>query len=357
MASSNHVDMPEPFSAVQLLRYLGARWLVFVAAAASAALLAFVGSQFMTKQYTAQVRLLIEPPTGADTRSALVVSPVYLDSLRTFEIMASSAELFDEVAGGLQLQPPGASSGFTAWRESILDVEVVRNTKVLVIRATLPDASQAQALAEGLAEALVDRNQEVQAAGDALRFASASKARAFAEEQVRVAEQKLQEAAGKAPAAGLEAEVDALVTTREGLRAELRFLEERQRETGSDGDGKRFADRGARVRAQVETLDREIRSKQIGLSRAEARETSLIASRDAAQTVLQEAESLWLRETAGASSRGERLQIIDRGVMPDRPSSPRVALIVLVASVLALLASVFVVTLRFGLGEWSAVED
>lgn len=47
------------------------------------------------------------------------------------------------------------------------------------------------------------------------------------------------------------------------------------------------------------------------------------------------------------SARGERLQIMDRGVVPERPSYPRVGLNVIVATGLALVLSLLYLTLQF----------
>ena len=47
------------------------------------------------------------------------------------------------------------------------------------------------------------------------------------------------------------------------------------------------------------------------------------------------------------SARGERLQIVDRGVVPERHSYPRVGLSVVVSTGLALVLSLLYLTLQF----------
>ena len=50
--------------------------------------------------------------------------------------------------------------------------------------------------------------------------------------------------------------------------------------------------------------------------------------------------------SAGAAQ-GERLQVIDPGVVPEKPSSPNIPLNMLVAIALALIGSLLYVTLEF----------
>ena len=48
------------------------------------------------RQYTATARIVIEPPAGTDLRSAMAVSPIYLESLKTYEQFASGDSLFQK---------------------------------------------------------------------------------------------------------------------------------------------------------------------------------------------------------------------------------------------------------------------
>ena len=80
--------MSEPFDAYRYIGYLRARWHWIAASAALAAGLAAAASLVMTPQYTATARLVIDPPAGADLRAAMAVSPIYLESLKTYEHFA-----------------------------------------------------------------------------------------------------------------------------------------------------------------------------------------------------------------------------------------------------------------------------
>jgi uncharacterized protein involved in exopolysaccharide biosynthesis len=79
-------------------------------------------------------------------------------------------------------------------------------------------------------------------------------------------------------------------------------------------------------RQQRELLDKEIQAAQAQYESAQLRKTELLSS---------------------TAFRGERLEIIDPGVVPERPSSPNIALNLLVALVGSLGCSVLYLALRF----------
>jgi capsular polysaccharide biosynthesis protein len=71
-----------------------------------------------------------------------------MESLRTYEHLALSDSLFQTAVSELRITlPPGNSS--------VLDINVLRQTRVLEVTATLPDPQQAQALAQYIAAAVV----------------------------------------------------------------------------------------------------------------------------------------------------------------------------------------------------------
>ena len=343
--------MKEPLSATEFLRLLARRWRILLAAAVSAAVLSFLGAQLLPKKYTSEALLLIEAPGSSGSRSRLLVSPVYLDSLRTYALLASSDELFEKAVNSLGLRDAGGGRSLAEMKESAVRVEIPRNSRILAIRATLRDPQKAQALAKFLAEATVQQNREIQQAGDELRTSLADSARQGAERRMDQVDEQLQELAAKVPAAGLEAEIEALVWNREIAREELKFLQRREGEPvapGSDptAGGSAPRPRIVELRAQIERLDAEIRGKQILLSRATAKQDALESRRKAARKVLQQADARLLQEQALEAARSERLRIIQPGVLPEKPSHPRIALYVLAATALALLFAVFAVTLQ-----------
>ena len=341
------------------------RWRVPAIACVTAALLAFAGSKLITKEYVATARILIEPPGTSDPRSALVVSRVYLDSLRTYTLFASSDELFMEAVETLGIRDPEDPKPLSRLKQTILEVEIPRNTKVLEIRATLADPEKAQRLAVYIAEATVRLNQDLNAASDEARTAAPRRARDHAAQRVRDAEKQLRLFAVKEPVAGLEQELYALVLTRAILRYELLVSGRQQSEqAGSDSGSRGGAGNGApdqpnaprgrqtkssagRMRDQVSRLDGEIERIRGTLALREARSSALEAEHSAALSIREDSEGRLLQENAMQSARGERLQIVDRGVVPERHSYPRVGLSVVVSTGLALVLSLLYLTLQF----------
>jgi uncharacterized protein involved in exopolysaccharide biosynthesis len=88
----------EAFQAFEILNFLRGRWRVIAAACGVAILLSLSVSLLLPKRYTATASIVIEPPGGSDARIATAVSPVYLESLRTYERFAASDTLFARAA-------------------------------------------------------------------------------------------------------------------------------------------------------------------------------------------------------------------------------------------------------------------
>src|SRR5207302_1829916 len=103
----------------------------------------------------------------------------------------------------------------------------------------------------------------------------------------------------------------------------------------------------ASLEAQNAELVREIQSKGARISERGARADELQQRLRAAQANYDGAASR-LRDLQAASGlRGERLRVIDPGVVPERPSSPNVPLNVMLAIAVALIGCLAYVTLTF----------
>ena len=147
--------MSEPLDAYRYIGYLSSRWRWIAASACLAAVLATAASLVMTPRFTATARLLIDPPAGADLRAAMAVSPIYLESLKTYERFADSDSLFQKAVERFALEGRPIES----LKRRVLQVQVVRNTRIMEISVTLPDARKAHAVATFLAEATVEINR------------------------------------------------------------------------------------------------------------------------------------------------------------------------------------------------------
>lgn len=139
--------MPESPELLRYVTHLRRRWPVIVLACAVALGLAGVTTSLQTKQFTARALVLIRPP-ASDSFPATALSPTYMESLRTYEHLALGDSLFQKAVSELQITlPPG--------NNSVLHINVLRQTRVLEVTATLPDPQQAQALAQYIAAAVV----------------------------------------------------------------------------------------------------------------------------------------------------------------------------------------------------------
>ncbi len=262
------------------VEHLRRRWRVIAAACGVAVALAFAVALFTPAYYTATARIMIEPPEGSDSRIAVAVSPVYIESLKSYELVASGDRLFLDSLDHCKLQHP---KSLDAFKRSVLKVSMPRNTKILEIVVTLQDPLQAQALALYVAQQTVKVTRDL--------------SRDIETEVIADGQKHLDEA-----------------------RARMEQAERGWARVSTEpvsGTADRAANVGA---AQAE--------------RAAARE-----SFDAAEKELDEARSASVK-------RGERLRIVDPGVVPERPAWPNVPVMLLAALLVALVSSLLYLTLE-----------
>jgi len=357
--------MPDPFDAPQYLAHLRRRWRLAAIVLAAAMASALAISLLVPKRYTARVSLLIEPPAGGDPRMATAVSPIYLESLKTYEHYASSDQLFLRAAERFQLRGPGQSTPIDRLKRRVLRVTIPRSTKVLELAVTLGDPAKAYALATYLAEETMKLNRQTNRAGDEEMLADAAPELEAAGKRLAAAEAARRQASRRGPMIeAMESELGQLrerrlEVERLALSAELSAAEQQERETAPPAAGPRAPDprvrlpllrgRAERLRQQAQELARQIAAQQKAMA---ARSTEV-------EALEKEYESAWsrrdqwdkrIREIRGtAGSRGERLHLLDPGVIPERPSWPNLPLNLVVAGAMAALLSLFYLTVEYGL--------
>jgi capsular polysaccharide biosynthesis protein len=171
------------FDAVSFARYARRQWLVFAISCGTAVVLATLISLALPKRYTATASILIEPPAGNDPRAATAVSPVYLESLKTYERMASSNTMFQEALKRLAVPEASSGASVESLKRTILKVTKPISTKILEINTTLGNPEKAQALAQYIAEKTVqlskdvDSDSEREVTRDSRRILAAAEAR------------------------------------------------------------------------------------------------------------------------------------------------------------------------------------
>lgn len=335
--------MQDPFDPGLFLAYLRSRWRLPAAALALAVCGSLALSSLATRRYTARVALLIEPPVASDPRAAMAVSPIYLESLKTYERFASSDALFAEAARRFDLRERPLEN----LKRKVLRVGVPRNTKILEISVTLPDAKKAHELASYLAAQTVELNRSAASSADREIVAAAERELRQAAERFQAAEAAIEEARKRAP-------------TPQALDADLTQLRERRGQIhrlalmNSLSSPERAEAEAATLTEQQRAIEAEITVKQKLLAERSAEIDRLAAEHQAARDTRLEAARR-LRDAEGMRGhRSERIGLIDPGFVPERPSSPNVPLNLLVAAALALMGSLVWLTARFGLGARQA---
>jgi uncharacterized protein involved in exopolysaccharide biosynthesis len=152
------------------------------------------------------------------------------------------------------------------------------------------------------------------------------------------------------PYESLRAELEALTDSRDRLQKDLLDSRAELAEVSARPGDPRLASVKARVaslESQDTELSRRIQTKGTELSERSARADELQQQLRAAQATY-DAAALRLREIqSSAGLRGERLRVMDPGVVPERPSFPNVGLNVMLAVLVALTACIAYFTLTF----------
>ena len=317
----------------------------------------------LPKRYTSTASVLIEPPAGNDPRASTSLSPVYLDSLKTFERIASNDSLFVEALRHFRVPEANAGTSIESLKRSILNVSKPANTEILEIGVTVKDPRLAQSFAQYIADRTVALSRSVDTASEddvtkesrsilaaaAARFQSARAAReAFTASQ---------------PVQALEDDVDSagevqLRIRRDLADAEAQLAEYIARQDAPDPEGDSARIEVVAIRARVEELKRSeadatrsLESKSMLLEQRKSQREALDAELAAARTEYEAAKNKLNDIRASAVFRGERLEVIDPGIVPNRPSSPNLPLNVVAALVLSFLAAVGVSAFQFGAEE------
>lgn len=348
--------MYQTFDAFEYVDYLRRRWRVIAAACAVALLLSLGISLLLPKRYTATATIVIEPPGGNDVRLSTAVSPIYLESLKTYERFASSDTLFARAVERFHLVEPGASQSIESLKARVLKVAKIRDTKILEISATLTDPHKAQGLVEYLADETVNSSRVESLVSDTDFVAKAQKQTTEAHVRLEQIQKESAELAANAPTEALQTEVDAAVELQGKVQQQLVAAEadlaEYQQQAQAGGQ---FASeqlqasraRSALLQRRSDELARDVQQKSKTLA-------TRLAKREQLQTETKLAQSAYealsnrlhdLQVTAG--SHAEQLRVIDPGIVPQRPSSPNIPLNVAAALLLALAASIVYLSLAF----------
>ena len=239
----------------------------------------------------------------------------------------------------------------------MLDVQLVRNTRILEISVTLPDAKKAHAMAEFLAEATVEMNRAVVSESDQDLLRGIEQQAAELRARLQETDTDWARAAAAEPLLGLQSAIEQAAELRSKIEEQVQSAELEIADVAEGAktaaDPSRIAQTGkqrprasrARLRRQIQDLDRQAAERGKLLAVRQAHRDQLDAERKAAQAALAAIETR-LRDARGETGyRGERLKIIDPGIVPERPSSPNLPLNVAAALLAGLVLPILYLTL------------
>jgi capsular polysaccharide biosynthesis protein len=339
--------------------YVVSRWRFVVAATAAAGLLAFAVSEFQPRRYTATATVIIDPPGTNDPRAAMAVNPTYLDSLRTFERFFTSDTLFQRAAQQFHLD--SGKAGITALRNSVLTVAVDHETRVLVVSATLPDPKAAIALVRYITEESIQASRDEATAADRDTLADVTKEFDSARVRFEKARTDWEQAALQGTPEALQGELTAAIelqseVSRLRVQAEAEAAEWRIRARDGDAQDRQsstvLADassaRASEYAKREHELEGEISTKRTLLAVLSERHVVASGEFDSSRKAYEAALSRVRDFSALNGLRSEHLRVIDPGVEPRQPSSPKVLLNTIAGSLLA--ACIAVAWLNFMAG-------
>lgn len=345
--------MNDSFDAVDFALYLRQRWRVVALCCGTALVLAGITGAMLPKRYTATSTLIIQPPAGSDPRAALAVSPVYLESLKTYEDFASSDTLFaraiDET--GIRKEYPAAS--VEGLKHRILSVTKPSATRIIEIQATLGDPRRAERLARFIAEQTVALNESMDQRSSADAIGMAEKNVAAAETRLRNAEKASTTNNGVGNVDALTAELNNTSDLNYEVQRNLSQARNDLAEllSHSSADTPQAVAARARIRDlddQEKALTAKATEQSTALERSKPNQDALEAEQKLARTDLETARTRLAETRASAAARGERLEVLDPGIVPERPSYPNIPLMMLVAFTVSLMGSAAYLAISFG---------
>jgi len=338
--------LPEERTFRERTLYIVGKWRFLAASVAAAGILAFTVSEFLPRRYTATCTVIIDPPAASDPHAASVLNPAYLDSLSAFEHYFTSDTLFQQAARRFHLDPGAA--GISALRKQVLKVAVEHQSRVLQLSVKLASPKDALAMVQYITQQGIQASSDASLAGDRDALSSVTQELASARQRLDRARLEWERIAHDDTPETLRAEVGAAI----GLLSETRRLheqadaeaaewrvrardgatEDRQSSTVLANAG---AARGAEYAARERELNDEIATKRKLVAESTAQHSLASSDLDSAQRQYDAALGRAREFGSLTGMRGERMHVVDPGVEPRQPSSPKVLLNTVAGALLA----------------------
>jgi uncharacterized protein involved in exopolysaccharide biosynthesis len=352
------------FDVIEFLGYARGRWRTALISSTVAVLLAAAATAMLPHRYTATASILIEPPAGNDPRGATAVSPIYLESLKTYEHFASADTLFAQALTHLKLRDGYKGESLESLKKKVLRVSKLRDTKILEISATLKDPAKAQALAEYIARSAVDLNRSLNDQSEHELSEQAQHFRDAASTRLRKAEEARSHFLAQNPIVYLEDDRAASLKLRSQVQSDLSYaraeLAQYEAQLARPSDSTTAASPAtlrqgivsehANIRAleqQAKELEEQLAKNADLLERRKQERDGLDSELVAARAQFESASTKANDILSSAEFRGERLDVIDPGVVPQKPSSPNLPLNIVLAFSLSVVGWLLYVTIGF----------
>ena len=344
--------MHDSFDPADFLAYLRRHARFVAAAIASAAAVTSVACLIVPARYSATATLVIEPPVAQDPRAATAVTPVYLESLRTYEQFAGSDSLFAKACAEFHLSDAPGEPCSASFKRSVLRVTKLKDTKLMQLTVTLKDPVLAQRVVEYL-------TSETVALSTSLAREADRESAAEIDTRLTEARQQMQQARAEFDAIGAAGgEILLTEAIRGSSELKARANMELLRSQADQADlAVRNPQEAALEQARAGVLSGQVAALEKQLTVKSAELASLQARREQAQRTLKAAEDrvdTWARranENAPAAMRSEQLRIVDPGVVPTQPSFPNLPLFTGAAIFAASLLSFAWLCLRYGMEQ------
>jgi len=244
-------------------------------------------------------------------------------------------------------------------------VAIVRNTRILEISATLPDPRKAQVLARFLADSTVEMNRTMSSEGDQDFVRNVERQERDTRARLQETEDSWARQLAAEPVGELQSALESAGEMRSTIEQQIQSAElevadavEREKE-GVNAEEIRRQAAGARarlqeMRKQLRVLDSQSAEREKLLAARLAHRERIEAERKAGSTALAAVETRLREARNDAGSRGERLRVVDPGIVPERPSSPNIPLNLAAALLLGLVLPVLYFTLEMNYQEQRA---
>ncbi len=338
--------MLEPLDPVEFLSALARRWKRIAVVAGGAAAIALIASLLLPKKYEATALLMIQPAVGGPPSSA-VMSPAYLDSLRSYEQFVESDGVVESLLRETHLNEEFSEEQF---RRSALRAALLKGTRILQVSVRLGDPQKAHEVALRLAQiakesnARVNRGEAERVRGGVDRDAQDAR-KAMAEAQAAI-DQFRSHSREDEVARDVEQQIERKVGyQRELSDVEVDLAEKEALAKASPGNPAARSEMAAlqarrdALRGALASLEKELVKSQAAHAALEARRAALDATYQAAEERFSTMARRATETALSAAIRHEELEIADPGTVPTRPISPNPLENTILAAMLGLLAA------------------